>query len=169
MAESYSIKPGGYDKHGSGNPRWKGGRRTRKDGYVIVYSPRHPYAYRDFVLEHRLVMEACVGRYLEPHELVHHINGVKDDNRLENLKLESHSTHATKHFKGRTFKRWKAKVTKEQIVELYCEQKLAVWECAERFGLKYGAMRRHFIEFGIPFRSTDPWLRRRGDRPNDVA
>lgn len=163
------LKTIAYDMHGENNSRWNGGRRTRKDGYILVYSPSHPCAYRNFVLEHRLVMEAHLNRYLEPHELVHHINEIKDDNRLENLKLETRSTHATKHFKGRRFTRWEPKATKEQIIELYCEQQLTIKECARVLGLKYGAMRKHFIEFEIPFRTTDPWHRRRGNRACDVV
>lgn len=70
------------------NGRWKGGRILDKHGYVQVKRPGHPYAdNRGYVREHRLVMEEYLGRYLLPGEVVHHINEVKDDNRIENLVL----------------------------------------------------------------------------------
>ena len=70
------------------NGNWKGGRTRHKKGYVWVLWPEHHRAGKTgYVLEHIVVMEHLVGRDLLPEETVHHKNGVKDDNRPENLEL----------------------------------------------------------------------------------
>ena len=54
----------------------------------MVHLPTHPRARtKGYVFEHILAVEAALGRHLEPFENVHHRNGVRDDNRLENLEL----------------------------------------------------------------------------------
>lgn len=66
---------------------WKGGRRKNLFGYIHIYKPVHPFNRDSYVLEHRLVMEKHLGRYLKPFEKVHHKNGIRDDNRIKNLHL----------------------------------------------------------------------------------
>jgi len=70
----------------------KGCRYINRRGYVIVDCPGHPQG--NYVLEHRLVMERHLGRYLSKTEVVHHLNGDKQDNRIENLRLfPNHKRH----------------------------------------------------------------------------
>lgn len=68
---------------------WEGGRSRDKAGYVLVYAPLHPLAKSNSgaVQEHRLVMEAVLGRYLKKEEVVHHRDEVKTHNWPSNLQL----------------------------------------------------------------------------------
>lgn len=83
---------------------WKGGRSIDPSGYVRVriYEENPYYSMRlqhGYVQEHRLVMAEMMGRPLEDYETVHHKNGIRDDNRKENLELRTgrHGKGATKH------------------------------------------------------------------------
>lgn len=90
--------------HGKNNPRWKGGEILDKDGYVLVKKYTHPHRdkYKNYVRKHRLVMESHIGRILLKTEVVHHINGIKNDNRIENLHLfNSNSEHTIHHLRER--------------------------------------------------------------------
>lgn len=86
-----------FKARGSDHGQWKGGRHITEHGYVLIKvqadspfsSMRHSGGY---VPEHRLVVAQHFGRPLEPYESVHHINGNRQDNRLENLQLR-HGNH----------------------------------------------------------------------------
>jgi hypothetical protein len=64
------------------NPNWRGGQIKHQQGYVMVRTKD-----RGYVFQHRLVMEEHLGRELLPSENVHHKNGVRNDNSLDNLEL----------------------------------------------------------------------------------
>jgi len=83
------------------NPRWNGGQTITKLGYSMTLAPNHPFVNKmRYVMTHRLVMEKHLGRYLQPHEIVHHKDGNKLNNNIENLELlEGQSEHAGLHFK----------------------------------------------------------------------
>lgn len=95
---------------GNKHPMWNGGKYYNSAGYVLVYLPEHPGKdCRGYFREHRLVMEKHLGRYLDKKEVIHHINGIKDDNRIENLVLCR--TNA-EHMQSHTLKVWSRKHTK---------------------------------------------------------
>jgi hypothetical protein len=86
--EFHKAHPGAFK--GENAPAWRGGKVTTPKGYVQVMAPYHPSikgTQRRYVLEHRLVMEQALGRFLERGEYVHHKNGIRNDNRIENLEL----------------------------------------------------------------------------------
>ena len=92
------------DRSGRHNGGWKTGRQ-QAGRYVYIYCPDHPFAVQNgCVLEHRLVMELKLGRYLLPKEVVHHKNGYSND--PDNLELfASNGAHLAATLKGKV-PRW---------------------------------------------------------------
>lgn len=91
-------------RKGKGNSNWKGGKKIHRS-YICIHMPKHTNAdSHGYVKEHRLVVEKFIGRYLSKEEVVHHINEIKDDNRIENLMLfKTNAEHIKFHTKIRQF------------------------------------------------------------------
>ena len=83
-------------KTGTQSKQYK--QRLTKDGYFRMYSGKHPYSNgRKEIHVHVMVMEMHIGRAIYQDECVHHKNGIKTDNRLENLELMKHANHSREH------------------------------------------------------------------------
>lgn len=88
-------------RNGNKNPAWKGGK-MHSSGYIYIHAPNHPYKTKFhnsyYVAKHRLVMEKKLKRFLKPTEVVHHINGIRTDNRIKNLVIcTSYGKHTAKY------------------------------------------------------------------------
>ena len=88
-----NIRDYSLEKH----PNWKGGRRMDNGYCDIMVSPDDEFYgmanKNGYIREHRYFMAQHLGRKLEPDEIVHHLNGIRDDNRIGNLALTKHDKH----------------------------------------------------------------------------
>jgi len=92
---------------------WEIHGTASKGEYTYARVPEHPKATAlGYVLEHRIVVENDLNRLLEDDEIIHHINGVRKDNRVENLQVLSQSEHMSLHSssKGREYVRLKCPI-----------------------------------------------------------
>ena len=86
--------------------------------YNVCMVDNHPNVYKNgYIYHHRIVMENHIGRILTTNEVVHHINGNKKDNRIENLELMTNSEHV-KHHSKKTIK----------MVSLKCPECTTIFE-----------------------------------------
>ena len=137
---------------GKYNANWKGGQKLCY-GYIYEWvEPDNFFASmrnsQGYAFEHRLVMAKYLGRCLSSWEKVHHKNGIRNDNHIENLELMMNGSHATMHNKGYRdgYQRGLAdgrtkqmQEIKDQNEELLKQIKLLQWEVKEIKGEKSNA------------------------------
>ena len=111
-----------------GSAWWKGGIMHDMDGYVRIYTGQDNPFYSmisktnlniagcGYIAEHRLVMAQHLGRCLKPYEVVHHKNGIKDNNRIENLYLTTIREH-----QGITAFENRLRAAEAKVIELQLE------------------------------------------------
>lgn len=99
QGHSRRVFPLRGEDHGS----WKGGRRVHDEGYIMLHDPDHERAGpQGYVLEHVKVVSDALGKSLPATARVHHVNGVRDDNRPSNLvACENDAYHALLHYRQR--------------------------------------------------------------------
>ena len=88
-------------RHGKNAHHWGGGRVKLESGYVYQYAPEHPNATKlGYVMQHRLIAEGVLGRFLDSKEVVHHIDGDKRNNDPSNLEVLTRGDHVKRHFEA---------------------------------------------------------------------
>lgn len=106
--KGFSAKFYGRKEYKKGKDHYNYKERIKhSEGYWLLHAPNHPNCRKDgLIMEHRLIMEKKLGRYLKPEEIAHHINKDITDNRPENLELiKNQSQHLKNHVKNRNFGR----------------------------------------------------------------
>lgn len=79
-------------------PNWNGGKRKTRKGYVQLLLPEHPRADRNgYVMEHIVIWERYSGAPVPNNCVIHHLNGIKNDNRIDNLCLMTRGGHSSFH------------------------------------------------------------------------
>jgi hypothetical protein len=81
--------------------------RIQSHGYLLIYAPEHPFSHKSsgYIREHRLVWEKHHKAMLLPWAILHHLNGDKKDNRIENLEVTNHWKHPSRHKKDMSNRR----------------------------------------------------------------
>ena len=126
---------------------WKGGIRE-VDGYIYVLCKEHPFApEKGLIAQHRLIMEEHLGRFLTRKEVIHHVNGIKNDNRIENLTLCKNNVDHQKHHKRYFY------VKKEWLEKEYNQNKKSIAQIAKEAGFSYAVVYDRLSRYNIKRRN----------------
>lgn len=116
-------------------------------GYVMVRKPEHPFSWSNgYVKLHRLVMELKLQRYLKPEEHVHHVDGNKKNNNIDNLEVVDMAEHRRIH--NIEDKIYESKYDLELIRELYLEG-YSTRKIAEMIGIGKSTVGYYIRKWGI--------------------
>lgn len=143
-------------KYREDNNNWKGGRSITAHGYMLrrVGVGHHLADCRGYAYEHRVVAEEKLGRPLLKSEIVHHKNGIRYDNRPENLEIfPSSAHHHVQHRSEKNKTRLRMPGQRNRLVKCRCG-------CGERF--------RRFDGEGRPRRFLPSHNIRRPVRPSSI-
>lgn len=93
------------NRRGAKHHNWKGGCRHSSEGYIEIKLNPEDFFYpmagcEGYTMEHRMVMARHLGRLLHPWEVVHHKDGNRSNNQIENLELTTRGSHILAHNKG---------------------------------------------------------------------
>lgn len=115
-------------------------------GYVMVRKPEHPFSWvNGYVKLHRLVMELKLQRYLKPEEHVHHVDGNKKNNNIDNLELLDMAEHRRIHNKEM---KYKSRYNLDEIKEMY-ESGSSTRKIAEKMGVGKSTVGYYIQKWGI--------------------
>lgn len=79
-----------------------GHTKSHNRGYAVCYVPDHPNSHSDgYAMLHTVLMEIHIGRYLTDNEVVHHLDGNRNNNDINNLALMTRKEHQSMHMKIR--------------------------------------------------------------------
>jgi hypothetical protein len=115
------------------------GEGCTANGYLLYTNPAPDGPH--YIREHVRIMEEHLGRELDTDELVHHLNGDKLDNRIENLQIISRSEHCTLHHSGEN--NVNAKLNADKVREIrhrYAAGGVSQRQLASEFGVKQSAI-----------------------------
>jgi len=122
-------------------------QRVQRVGYINPDGYRVSRINGELTREHRWIMEQYLGRALLPSEDVHHLNGMRSDNRLENLAVIEHSAHSREHHP--------VKWDLERAIAIRAEG-LSFYRIGKELGVDKGQIRRAFIRRGLHITGEDP-------------